>query len=87
MKVIGKSTDGQLIVSGVFKLFDTCGLPLEDVFQQCAKKNYLPSWTHFYEEAIKAGWKHKTIITKLKSSMIEAYEDEWVKVVLKRLEL
>ena len=85
MQIVGKTEDGQKVVSGVFKLFDTLGLPLEDVFTQCKKNNYLPSWTHFYNDAMKQGWKHKTIMTKLKDSMYGIYEDEWVKVVLERI--
>ena len=35
MKIIGKTKDGVYVVGDIFKMFDTTGLPLTDLFMMC----------------------------------------------------
>jgi len=85
VKIIGKSTDGQLVVSGIFKFFDTTGVPLFVIFDLCKQHNWLPSWIHLYKEAQMQGWKHKTIINRLREGMQDIYEKEFILKVIERL--
>jgi len=86
VKIIGKSpTDGKLIVEGIFKLFDTTGMPLFMVFECCEQNNWLPSWISFYEEAKSSGWQHKTIINRLEEALSDVYGIEFRDVVISRL--
>ena len=43
LKIVGKTEDGKLVISNVFKIFDTYGLPLEDIFILCNKDNLVIS--------------------------------------------
>ena len=85
MTIVGKTTDGKYTISGIFKMFDTLGLPLDVIFQICVEKNMMPSWIHFYNEARAAGWKHKTIISRLSDSINDVYGKEFSDVVITRL--
>lgn len=85
LTIVGKTEDGKNVVSGLFRLFDTRGLPLEVLFYQYQELNMLPSWTHFYEEARSYGWKHKTIIDRLTDSVTDIYGQEFCKKVLERI--
>ena len=85
INVIGKTKNNQLVVNGLFKMFDTMGTPLYVIFELCNKQNWIPSWIHFYDEAYKHGWKHKTIINRLKEGMEDIYEPNFIDVIIKRL--
>lgn len=86
MQLVGKTKDNGLkVVSGVFKLFDTSGLPLTDLFEYLKQNNFIPSWNHFYEEAKKSGWKDKTIFSRLSEALEDVYGLEFKNIVLERL--
>jgi len=85
MKIIGETRDGKKVVTEVFKLYDTRGLPLSIIFQLCDEQNLIPSWIDFYIDAIKAGWKDKTVKSRLKDEMSDYYSQEFTENVIKRL--
>jgi hypothetical protein len=73
MKTVGMTTDGHRVVAGVFKLYDTAGLPLDVLFSELREHDILPSWLHFCRDALNAGWKPKTIVSRLQDSLADAY--------------
>lgn len=73
LKVVGHNNDGVEIVSGVFKLYDTCGMPLDLIFDYLKDNNMMPSWIHFYEDAVNGGWKDKTINLRLNEAILDVY--------------
>ncbi len=85
VSIVGKTTDGQPVVCGIFKLFDTTGIPLFVVFELCKQSNWLPSWIHFYKEAQEQGWKHKTITDRMKEGMEDVYEEKFILKVVDKL--
>lgn len=87
IQVVGETEDGIKIVSGVFKLFDTNGLPLDIVFDLCKQSNMIPSWTHFYNEALEYGWSKKTVLNRLHDNINDVYGKDYRDIVIRRLEL
>lgn len=85
IKIIGKTEDKKLVIDGVFKMFDTLGTPLYIIFEVCEQENLMPSWIDFYKDAKEHGWKHKTIIDRLKENMVDVYTDEFINKVIKKL--
>ena len=85
MEYIGKTTDGKVVVSGLFELFSTHGLPLADVFFLCRENGQIPNWIEFYKEVQAGGWSHKTIINRLSDSISDIYGKEFSEVVIQRL--
>lgn len=86
VQIVGKDPTGKSIVCGIFKLFDTTGLPLYIVFDMCKERDWIPSWIHFYKESQTAGWSHKTIIDRLRDGMQGVYETDFVNTVISRLD-
>lgn len=85
--IIGITKDGTTVVSGVFRLFDTCGLPLDIILDLCQENDLMPSWIHFYDDAIKQGWVDKTIFNRLETNISDTYGKSFWLSVKKRLEL
>ena len=85
VRIIGKTTDGKSVVTGIFKFFDTTGIPLFVLFELCEQNNWLPSWIHFYEDGKKQGWEHKTIINRLQEGLSDCYGKEFSDQVIARL--
>jgi len=72
-KIIGKTEDGKTVIAGVFRMYDTCGLPLPDLFIQCEKHGLMPSSMHFVSDALTAGWKPNTVRSRLEEAIFECY--------------
>lgn len=63
----------------------TTGLPLEILLDLIDKKGMCVDWIDFYEEAIKNGWKEKTIYNRIETSTGEIYGSKQKEEILKRL--
>ena len=87
MKVVGNTKDGVNVVDGVFKMFDSTGLPLDVIFDQCKQRNLLPSWIHLYHDAINQGWQDKTIFNRLETNISDVWGREYYHEVKLRLDL
>jgi alanyl-tRNA synthetase len=70
---IGRTEDGRKVMSGAFHMYDTFGIPLWLILQECANRDWLIGWVEFYTEATKAGWSHKTIMMRLRADLLGEY--------------
>ena len=78
---VGETKDGKTVVSGLFRLMDTQGIPLDIVLEFLQTRDLVPSWPHFYEEAISSGWTHKTTILRMETAITDTYGIEyWSKI-------
>lgn len=84
---VGITPENKKVVNGVFDMFATIGLPLDVVFDLLDQRGCIPSWTHFYDDAIKQGWKHETIVNRLRDNIADVYGKEFSDGVLERIEL
>lgn len=87
IKIVGRTTDGKDVVAGVYRFFETVGLPLDIVFDELRNRNAIPSWLHFYSEAQAAGLSHDRIISKLEEAVLDCYGAEFCRVVCETLEI
>jgi len=71
INIVGVSEDGKKVVAGVFRLFDTVGLPLEIIFERIKNEDWIVDWKEFIGDARKHGWSDRTIRTRV----ITAYGD------------
>lgn len=83
---VGTTTDGKIVVAGLFRLYETEGIPLDVIFQTTQAKDMVPCWISFYLEAKNAGMSHNHILAKLESAIADSYGDAWSKVVIRTLE-
>ena len=63
--------DGRSVVSGVFDVVDTHGVPLSIVLDHFETSGMIMDWIHFYESARSRHWKTKTIFQRI----VEALHD------------
>lgn len=82
---VGVTNDDTKVFSGVFKFFETHGMPLDELLQLLKERNHLPSWLHFYDEARAAGMKHDRILSKLDPAISDVYGPKYRDAVLGRL--
>lgn len=85
MHVVGKTEDGLEVVEGVYRYFETHGIPLDILFSVLRERNKVPSWLQFYDEAKAAGMKHDRILSKLDPAITDVYGSDFKKVVLEKL--
>jgi hypothetical protein len=85
MEIVGKTTNGIELISGVGPLYYKNGLPLSVIFDGFIKTNKMPSWTHLYEELESNGIPEKRIIHLLSENIGDSYGSKFRDEVIKRL--
>jgi hypothetical protein len=85
--VTGRTGEGSIVVAGVYRFYETTGLPLDVMFECLRRKDMIPDWLTFYVEAMRAGMKHDRIISKLDPAISDTYGKEFKDTVIERLEL
>jgi hypothetical protein len=81
----GTTQDGRTVVRGVYRLYETEGLPLDVIFDALIAHNSIPDWTAFVVEAELAGMKKDRILSKLDTAIVDTYGTEMRDVVTRRL--
>lgn len=81
----GVTTDEQQVVAGVFRLYETEGLPLEVIFQALMDRDCIPCWISFYRECFHAKMKHNHILSKLEPAIADSYGSEMAAEVIRTL--
>lgn len=86
MKIVGKTTDGKFVFSGIFKIVSTYGLPLEDAVACIHKNGGIVSWLDLYKEALSSGMSWKRFRNELYYSIIDTYDKEFCEKVVEILD-
>ena len=86
MKQVGVTQDDVKVVSDVFEMVGTRGLPLEMVLQYCKDNGWILSWPHYVRDAMKDGAKMKSIKGKVFAAVGEVYGPFYVKDFIERWE-
>ena len=86
IKIIGKTTNGKFVIDGVWKCFETHGLPFDVIFEICIKRNWIPDWTLLYNQMINSKIEKERILSKLAEAISDSFGKVFCDEVLKRLE-
>lgn len=81
----GITSDNKLVFSGVYKLYETIGLPLDIIFSCFRERNWVPDWNDFYLKSLSSGMEHTRIISKLDEAISDSFGKEWADEVISRL--
>jgi hypothetical protein len=76
---------GREVLTGVFKFYDTVGLPISVVLGVFHAQGKQPCWNSFYSDALKSGWKKETIFSRLEEGIVDIYGKEYWTVVKEKL--
>ena len=85
IKIVGKTIDGKIVVSGLLRFKETYGLPLECILD-FLPKNMIPSWKQLLDEAIIIGIKREHFLKELKTIIIDIYGKDFLEYVWKYIE-
>lgn len=85
MKTVGRTSDGKLVVTEVFKFYETEGLPLDVILETLRDQNMMPDWMDFMLEAVRAKMKIPRILAMLDAAITDSYGSELRDVVISRL--
>jgi alanyl-tRNA synthetase len=85
MKIIGVTEDKKYVMDGVFEFYDTYGFPLLVLFSIMNERGFIPCWNTFVKDAQTAGWKNRTIASRLSEALTDVYGEGFRTVVMGRL--
>lgn len=77
MNIVGITTDGKKVVSGIGKFYFEHGLPLVFIFDKLKERNALPSWIHLVSELKENGMTNERIIHLLNEHIFDSYGGEF----------
>jgi alanyl-tRNA synthetase len=72
-KVVGNTTDGQLVIGDVFYLYNTYGIPLEIILEEMKKRNLVCDWDDFTNKAIGLGINKRKLKFLIQNSVEEVF--------------
>ena|SRR5579885_1614453 len=81
----GITPEGKRVMNGVYKYYETHGLPLDVLFTVFIRKDWIPDWISFYQEARAAGMEHSRILSKLEEAISDSFGKEWSDLVILKL--
>jgi len=85
LNTVGRTSDGKTVLAGVYRFYETEGLPLDALFEVLQGKNAIPCWVSLYREAITAGMKHDRVLARLDPAISDVFGSELRDRVLSRL--
>lgn len=86
LRQIGITEDGKPVLAGVYKAYETYGVPLEVLLVSLEESGAIPCWNTLYDEAKAAGMKHERIKSMLAPAISDSYGPDLCEMVLLRLE-
>lgn len=86
IKLVGKTIKGSGVVIGVYRYYETYGIPLDVLFEELRKRNFVPDWNAFIQEALAAGMKKSRILSMLSPALSDTYGTEFRNYVVTKLE-
>ena len=73
----GITSDNKKVISGVYKMFDSHGIPLDIIFSILKDKNMIPNWIHLYKDCRFVGMSHDRILSKIEEAINDSYGKEF----------
>lgn len=86
IKLVGKTTTGSYVVTGVYRYYETYGIPLDVLFEELRKRGFVPDWNAFIQEALDAGMKKSRILSMLSPALSDTYGENFCNHVVSKLE-
>lgn len=85
LKQVGTTPTGAPVYAGVYKFYETHGLPLDSILTIFQERGWVPDWVNLYLGALAAGMEHDRIISKLEQDISDSFGKEWSDAVILRL--
>jgi alanyl-tRNA synthetase len=79
-----KPVEQKIVVSKVFKLYDTNGIPLSIIFDYLKSQDLVIAWDYFIKEAKLAGWPKKKILSTWQEAIQDSYGQDYLKMSISK---
>jgi hypothetical protein len=86
-RIMGKTTDGKVVVGGIYEFTSTYGYPLVELLYDMQGENLVVDWLDFYKSALEFGMKSDRILGRMREAILEVYGDKHCKAVMDRMTL
>lgn len=83
----GVTSDNKKVISGIYKMFESHGIPLDVIFSLLKERNIIPDWINLYRDCRRSGMGHDRIISKLEEAINDSYGKEFGIQVIYNLNL
>jgi alanyl-tRNA synthetase len=83
--IVGYTEAKEAVVGGLWKMYETYGIPLDIIFDACMRRNSIPGWIDLYQDMKKSGMEHGRILSKLEEAINDSFGKEYSGVVISRL--
>lgn len=83
--LVGYTVDNKPVIGGVWKTYETYGLPLDIIFDVCIRRDWIPSWIDLYKDMKESGMEHSRILSKLEEAINDSFGKDYSGVVISRL--
>lgn len=87
IRVVGETMNGKPVVDGVYRFYETHGVPLDVVLEELKSRGVVPCWVSMYREAVAAGMKHDRIISKMEAAIADSYGSAMKREAIEGLEI
>lgn len=87
LRIVGKTEDGKLVMAGLYRVYETHGLPFVVIFGALERLNAVPDWCALIREAMAAGVKLDRVVGKFADAISDVWGPEFQGHVLTTLGL
>lgn len=87
LTLVGETLEGHKIVSGIYRFYETTGLPLDVTLEFLRAREMVPDWPAFILEAVEAGMSPERALSMLDAAIADSYGSTFRDVVVTRLRL
>lgn len=85
LKEAGRTVVGTTVVTGVYRFFETHGLPLDVLVDGLRERGYMPAWETIVDDTVAAGMERSRAISKVLEAASDVYGARFASEVEKRL--
>lgn len=85
LEFTGRTSDGKPVVRGLYRFYETEGLPLEVLLGYAEEIGAVPDWMSFVLEAVEAGMKVDRILAMLDPALVDTFGPAFRDVIMTRL--
>ena len=78
---VGQTPDGKRVMSGIFKVYNTIGLPLDVIVEALDQTGCVVDWEDFYVEARRCKMSHEAIMVRMEDAMSDVFGQAGVEAV------
>lgn len=86
LRIVG-TADGRHVVGGVFRFFETHGLPLDILVEALWRRKLVIDWLDFWDSARAAGVKPSRLVAMIEAAVADSISAQRAEGVIRRLRL